>query len=566
MSAAASFLYARARVAVLKSPRRVVRFVFASSLHAVGQGAVAAMAGVLCRVLVGGGLGRLPAFLAAFATPVGFAALALAAMLLKVGGGVVATYEEARLAGEVGVDLRSTVLDAWLAHEQLRRARLDDHGSTSRDAVGSDARGVAALTERVREMEAGLLHGLFGGARAALQLVPLAGVLVFLAPKLALSAIAILACFSLFLSVGRSAFRREQRALGATHEALLESADEAIRHADLWRTYGSEEKVRAHVKRIGERIAHHAARLEARTVAFSGANEVLGALALLLTLLAAKSGLVGGAQVSSLLPFAVAFFLAYRPLRELAEARIAWARATAATEELALPPKPRIAPAIAAPRRAWALEALHVRQLVLANGTRRSLSLTIEPGSLVAVVGANGSGKTTFLKTLLGLEPATSGSLAYGSERLDRAGVGPGERPFAWVPQDAPLLADTLEANVGLAEEVRLKEAIATMELEPLAARIAGARLGAGGRAVSGGERRSIAIARALASSLPVLLLDEPTTGLDDAAKRRLIAALVSLKGSRTVVIVAHDDAPVAIADYVVSLDDEAGPPLVSVA
>ncbi|MEO8796536.1 MAG: ABC transporter ATP-binding protein/permease [Polyangiaceae bacterium] len=538
----------------------------ASSLHAVGQGAVAAMAGVLCRVLVGGGIARLPAFLAPFATPVGFAALALVAMLLKVAGGIVATYEEARLAGEVGVDLRSMVLDAWLADEQLRRARLDDHGSRGRDAVGTDARGVAALTERVREMEAGLLHGLFGGARAVLQLVPLAGVLILLAPKLALSAIAVLACFSLFLSVGRSAFKREQRALSATHEALLESADEAIRHADLWRTYGAEEKVRAHVKRVGERIAHHAARLEARTVAFSGTNEVLGALALLIALLAAKSGLVGDAQASSLLPFAVAFFLAYRPLRELAEARIAWSRATAATEEIALPPKPRLAPVPAASRRAWSLEAIHLRQVVLANGTRKSLSLTIEPGSVVAVVGANGSGKTTFLRMLLGLEPAKSGSISYGAERLDRAGVGPGHRPFAWVPQDAPLLADTLEANVGLAEDVRVNEAIATMQLAPLATRIAGARLGGGGRAVSGGERRSIAIARALASSLPVLLLDEPTTGLDDAAKKRLIAAIASLKGTRTVVIVAHDDAPVAIADYVVSLDDEADPSLVSVA
>ncbi|HEX7667363.1 MAG TPA: ABC transporter ATP-binding protein [Polyangiaceae bacterium] len=429
---------------------------------------------------------------------------------------------------------------------------------------------MAALTERVRDMESGLSAGLFAGLRAVLQLVPLAIVLVLLAPKLALSAIAILACFSLFLSVGRSAFKRDQRALGATYEALVESADEAIRHADLWKTFGAEEKIRAHVARVGERIAQHSARLEARTVAFSGSNEVLGALALVLALLAAQSGLVGGAQATSLLPFAVAFFLAYRPLRELAEARIAWSRALAASEELALEnpatERPRVALAKSEAPRAWTLAPIALRRLVLANGTRKELTLTIEPGSIVAIVGANGSGKTTLLRTLLGLEEARSGSIQYGAHKLDHAGVGPDERPFAWVPQDAPLLADTLEANVGLADHGRTNEAITTMQLGALATTLGDARLGAGGRAVSGGERRAIAIARALASSSPVLLLDEPTTGLDDAAKKRLVAAIAQIKGTRTVIVVAHDEAPIAIADVVVSLDDEADPPLVGVA
>ena len=240
------------------------------------------------------------------------------------------------------------------------------------------------------------------------------------------------------------------------------------------------------------------ARLEARTVAFSGSNEVLGALALVLALLAAQSGLVGGAQATSLLPFAVAFFLAYRPLRELAEARIAWSRALAASEELALEnpatERPRVALAKSEAPRAWTLAPIALRRLVLANGTRKELTLTIEPGSIVAIVGANGSGKTTLLRTLLGLEEARSGSIQYGAHKLDHAGVGPDERPFAWVPQDAPLLADTLEANVGLADHGRTNEAITTMQLGALATTLGDARLGAGGRAVSGGERRAIAI------------------------------------------------------------------------
>src|ERR1700689_4563476 len=103
MSARSSLLYACARSAVLKEPRRVAFFVCAAGLNAIGQGVVAAVAGALCRSLVGGQsatLGsNLPIFLAPFAlSPVGCAAVALVAIGAKVVGGVVASYEESRIA------------------------------------------------------------------------------------------------------------------------------------------------------------------------------------------------------------------------------------------------------------------------------------------------------------------------------------------------------------------------------------------------------------------------------------------------------------------------------------
>ncbi|MEO8877127.1 MAG: hypothetical protein ABI461_16155, partial [Polyangiaceae bacterium] len=229
MSARVSLLYVSARSSVLKQPARVARFAVATGVNAIGQGVVAGVAGALCRSLVGE---KSPIAL----SPIECAAVGLGAIAAKVLGGVVASYEEARIAGEVGVELRGAVLEGWLTGHLLRRARQADHGPSSgrveRDPkIGPDARGVAALTARVRDMEAGLSRGLLGGARAIAQLIPLAVVLFVLAPKLAAFAFAALACFSLFMGAGRAAFKREQRRLIVQHDALLEGADEAIRHA-----------------------------------------------------------------------------------------------------------------------------------------------------------------------------------------------------------------------------------------------------------------------------------------------------------------------------------------------
>jgi ABC-type transport system involved in cytochrome bd biosynthesis fused ATPase/permease subunit len=124
------------------------------------------------------------------------------------------------------------------------------------------------------------------------------------------------------------------------------------------------------------------------------------------------------------------------------------------------------------------------------------------------------------------------------------------------VPQDAPLLADTLDANVSLGAP----HADARAWLEPigashLAGELNGARLGAGGRVVSGGERQWIALARAIATRQPVLLLDEPTSGLDADAQRQVLDAIARLRGLRTVLIVTHRPEPLAVADEVVRLE-----------
>jgi ABC-type transport system involved in cytochrome bd biosynthesis fused ATPase/permease subunit len=198
---------------------------------------------------------------------------------------------------------------------------------------------------------------------------------------------------------------------------------------------------------------------------------------------------------------------------------------------------------------------MELRSLQLARGTDAPINVLIEAGSIAVLVGPTGIGKTTLLRTLLGLERAASGEIIFDGRPVGEAPAGPSSRPFVWVPQDAPLLADTLAANVSLGADADAASALGELGAGHLVAALQSDRLGAGGRAVSGGERQWIALARAIATEQPVLLLDEPTSGLDAESQRRVLAAIARLRGRRTVLMVTHRPEPEAIADRVVRLD-----------
>lgn len=530
-------------------------------MHAVGHACVALFAGGIAVAMarmweMGDGRSTLPGG----DRPLGdeafsLAALGLAVLAVKAAAGVYASYVQALAAAEAGSELRLELLDALLAVHRLRCPRHDDQGA---DAAGTSARDVMALTERVREVEVGLKQGVLGGVRAVAQLVPLAVVLVVLAPRLAAVAAGVLAVFGVALGRLRAGYQRATQRESRERERLLEAADESVRHADLWVSYGAQGKARARVGALGRALARGAARLEARAAGMSGANEVLGAAALLLAIAASRAGWLGAlASGDRLLAFAVAFFLAYRPLRELADARLALARAQGAFGELRAVVHAKREPASGAEQeREWAPAALEIRGLRLRRGTGAPLSLRAEPGSVVAIAGPTGAGKTTLLRTLLGLESAAAGDVLYAGEPLGEAPAGPGARPFAWVPQEAPLLADTLRGNVQLgAGDADPVEALESLGAAHLVGELEDARLGAGGRPVSGGERQWISLARAIATRQPVLLLDEPTSGLDAQSQRRVLEAIARLRGRRTVLLVTHRPEPLGIADVVVRLE-----------
>ncbi len=189
------------------------------------------------------------------------------------------------------------------------------------------------------------------------------------------------------------------------------------------------------------------------------------------------------------------------------------------------------------------------------------VSLVLRSGEIVALVGPSGAGKSTLLAAILGLVPPSSGRIAAAGpngEPIDvadldgvawRAGV-------AWVPQAPFLFPGSVAENVRLAApEASDADVAAALASAGLAGVDPRSVLGEQGAGLSSGQRRRIGVARALLRRSPLLLLDEPTAGLDDAAERAVLDAVrAAASAGAAVLLVAHRPAAAACADRVVQV------------
>ncbi len=189
------------------------------------------------------------------------------------------------------------------------------------------------------------------------------------------------------------------------------------------------------------------------------------------------------------------------------------------------------------------------------------LTLDVPPGTRLAVVGANGSGKSTLLAVLARhLDPATG---TYELDDRDARGLDlDAVRDLVAVVDDEPhVFASTLRENLRLAAPSSDDaDLVAALDRAGLGAWLADlpdgldTRLGARGRGVSGGERARLAIARAVLSGRPVVLLDEPVAHLDHATATAVLADLTRATAGRTVIMVSHRPDGLDAFDRVVDL------------
>ncbi|MEV4612219.1 thiol reductant ABC exporter subunit CydD [Kitasatospora sp. NPDC049258] len=181
-----------------------------------------------------------------------------------------------------------------------------------------------------------------------------------------------------------------------------------------------------------------------------------------------------------------------------------------------------------------------------------AVSLTLEPGTTTALTGPSGAGKSTLLSVLLGFTPPTAGRVLVDGQDLADLDPADWRRQIAWVPQRPQLFAGTVAENVRLARP----EATDQQVLAALGAARAldfarlDTVLGEDGAGLSAGQRQRIALARAILADRPLVLLDEPTANLDGAAEAAVVEAVRALAVGRTVLLVAHRPALLAVADH----------------
>jgi len=192
----------------------------------------------------------------------------------------------------------------------------------------------------------------------------------------------------------------------------------------------------------------------------------------------------------------------------------------------------------------------------------KQISLHIKAGEKVAILGAAGSGKSTLEKLILGLYEPTEGDLfidGVHQQQIDPAEL---RRNIGYVAQDVQLLEGTVYENVTLGlddpDAGQLQQAARISGLDGVIGRDADGwslQVGENGRALSGGQRQTLALARAVMADAPVMLLDEPASAMDSMLEQHIRTALKSYCKSRTLVLITHRTSLLQLVDRLIVLD-----------
>lgn len=192
----------------------------------------------------------------------------------------------------------------------------------------------------------------------------------------------------------------------------------------------------------------------------------------------------------------------------------------------------------------------------------RNINLRIAAGERVGIIGRIGSGKTTLEKMILSLYAPTEGAVLFDgvdARQLDPAAL---RRAIGYVPQDPMLFYGSLKQNIAMNAPFAEDEAILKAAALAGVTEFANAHpqgfdmlVGERGESLSGGQRQSVAIARALASDPSILLLDEPSSNMDNVSELRLKKRLESAAAGKTMVLVTHRTALLDLVDRLIIVD-----------
>ncbi|MGI4812338.1 MAG: ATP-binding cassette domain-containing protein, partial [Janthinobacterium lividum] len=192
----------------------------------------------------------------------------------------------------------------------------------------------------------------------------------------------------------------------------------------------------------------------------------------------------------------------------------------------------------------------------------KSVSFEIPAGTITAIVGETGSGKSTIAKLLFGLYPPDEGQIWIEGEPLTRGTQERIARRIAVVPQDIFLFQETIAFNIGIARpEATILEIIQAAERANVHTLIDAlpekyeTRIGVNGLTLSGGERQRLAIARALLKDPDIIIFDEATSSLDVLTEDNIIKDLLAAIDGKTLILIAHRFSSIKVAHQVIVME-----------
>ncbi|WP_093237594.1 lipid A export permease/ATP-binding protein MsbA [Variovorax sp. EL159] len=413
-----------------------------------------------------------------------------------------------------------------------------------------------------------LVQALLGLTRDGFTLIALLAYLVYLNWKLTLIVAFLVPSISWIMKVfSKRLYRLTQQGQQATDELAYVVEENVLAHRVV-RLHGAEAAQSQRFEKLSQRLNRLAVKSTIAQAATTPLTQMMASLALSVVVMIAlwQSG-EQGLTVGGFVAYITAMLMLIAPIRRLADMAAPITRGLAALERgliLIDEVAPESQGSFSLEHAAGRIELRNVRVSYRGDDEQRALdgvSLTIEPGQVVAFVGPSGSGKTTLVNLLPRFVQPSDGQVLLDGHDTSEWQLKSLRAQFAMVSQDVVMLNETLAANVALGSEIdreRVLECIAAANLSSHVDSLPegiDTVLGHNATQLSGGQRQRLAIARALYKNAPVLLLDEATSALDTESERLVQDALQRLMQNRTTLIVAHRLSTIQHADRIIVME-----------
>ena len=471
-------------------------------------------------------------------------AVALVVIIAVVGA--VSAYWEKYLTTSVsqwiGHDLR------LLLYQQIQRLSLSEHSESRQGDL------ITRMTSDISSIQDLINGALVNLAVNLLTLIGMIGVMLWIDWKFTLIALSIAPVLFLVAYFYTRRIKRASRAVRKKEGELLSGISEVLSSIHVVQAFAREDyEDRRFASESRQQVE---AGLQARSTKakLSPIVEVIVALGTSLVLgYGGRQALAGQIGAGDLIVFLLYLGKMYKPIRDLSKMTDTVSKAFVGYERihevLKVESRIRDVPdARPAPPLKGLIEFDHV-SFSYSDGTQilRDVSFRIEPGQIAAIVGPSGTGKTTIASLVTRFYDPRAGQVRVDGVDVREYTLKSLRDQISFVLQDTQLFRATIWENIAYGKpDAPLEDTVHAAELANAHDFIMAlpqsyaTMVGDRGATLSGGQRQRVAIARAIVRNTPILILDEPTAGLDAASEAAVVDALTKLMAGRTSIIIAH--------------------------